>query len=177
MKRFIGIVCCSCACASALAERAERPGVQIVEARAYTTSTWDINFALLANDMGEAVPQNDEPTEPEAVQAPLPKPRLAAKHHAPESRGLFDFEAFTQAQYATFRSAGSVYFKGKAGYLWETEDEHPDNLTIFQMVNGLDAHGAVGIGAGYKLSNGERLEFDYTVNKKDEKMFSIGYKF
>lgn len=160
-----------------MAEKGNTAEVQIVEARAYPTSTWDMNVALVADGMGEIAPVQEEPAEIKIAQAPLPKPRLAAKNQAPKSKGLFDFEEYTQAQYATFRSAGNVYFKGKAGYLWETEDQHPDNLTIGQMVNGLDAHGAVGVGAGYKLSNGERLEFDYTINKKDEKMFSIGYKF
>lgn len=185
MKRFLTAICCSSVCISAGVQSSETDPAPIVEARAFVTHGWHINYSLLADDLNEmpVAVENAEPQkETDQVKAPAPQPkprasRVTAEAPAPTSRAKFDIEEFTRAQYATFRSGGSIYFKGRAGYLWETEDDHPDNISVSQMVNGLDAHGAVGFGAGYKLSNGERLEFEYTINKKDEKHFSVGYKF
>jgi hypothetical protein len=88
-----------------------------------------------------------------------------------------DWEEDDESQYAIFRTRGEVYIKGKAGYVWEDEEEDPNILSISEIVDNLDVNGAFGLGAGYKLGNGDRLEFEYVVNKRDLKVFSVGYSF
>lgn len=83
------------------------------------------------------------------------------------------------AQYATFRSPGDIYLHGKAGYEWESSREkdlwHTGSLD--EMVNDFGTNGALGLGAGYRLNNGRRLEIEYSINRRDEQLFRLGYTF
>ena len=91
---------------------------------------------------------------------------------------VFGWEEDRQVQFATYRSNGPVYFKGKAGYLHYNDFAiKRDDLSLSEFVNNFSLTGAVGVGAGYKLSNGERLEIEYMVNKQDMQVFTVGYTF
>lgn len=91
---------------------------------------------------------------------------------------VFGWEEDRQVQFATYRSNGPVYFKGKAGYLHYNDLAiNRDDLSLSEFVNNFSLTGAVGVGAGYKLSNGERLEIEYMVNKQDVQIFTVGYTF
>jgi hypothetical protein len=107
----------------------------------------------------------------------IPAPTLQRRNNA----GLLDsfgWEEDESQQFATYRSQGPVYFKGKAGYLHlDGEPEFLIEPSVSEFVGNLAESGAVGLGAGYKLSNGERLEVEYTVNKLDQKVFRVGYTF
>jgi len=107
----------------------------------------------------------------------LPVPMLR-----PRSRttfiDLFGWEDDDRVTLATYRSNGPVYFKGRAGYMhFDGEPDYLSDLSMSDFVGNLGTSGALGLGAGYKLSNGERLEFEYTVNKLDQQVFSVGYTF
>lgn len=96
------------------------------------------------------------------------------------SRGSeFGFTDESLAQFATFRSPGDVYLHGKAGYTWESarEKDRWGAQSIDEMVEELDTHGAFGLGAGYRLSNGRQLEIEYSVNRRDEQVLRVGYTF
>lgn len=98
----------------------------------------------------------------------------------PMDAASYGYEEDSRLQAATFRSAGSVYFKGKAGYLNLDEENREDlfsQLTFTEMVTEFDRGSMIGLGAGYRLSRSERLEFEYIVNKKDEQVLSVGYTF
>lgn len=92
----------------------------------------------------------------------------------------FGYEQDPLLQAATFRSAGSLYFKGKAGYLNLDEQYKEDlfaELSFTEMVTEIDRGSAIGLGAGYRIGHGGRLEFEYVVNKKEEQVFNVGYTF
>ncbi len=103
--------------------------------------------------------------------------RLSTQRERPSFTDIFSWEEGREAQYAAFRSQGNLYFKGKAGYIWDDEEQDIDELSFSEFVTYFEDNTAVGLGAGYKLNNGERIEFEYTINKNDEKVFSIGYTF
>lgn len=91
---------------------------------------------------------------------------------------LFGWEDDDRVTLATYRSTGPVYFKGRAGYMHlDGEPDYLSDLSVSEFVGNWGTSGALGLGAGYKLSNGERLEFEYTVNKLDQQVFSVGYTF
>lgn len=80
-------------------------------------------------------------------------------------------------QYATFRSGGDVYLKGRAGYLTDYTKQSFEEISIEEVVNEFDKNGALGFGAGYTLKNGTKLEFDYTVTKRAEQILQVEYLF
>ena len=82
-----------------------------------------------------------------------------------------------EVHYAIFRSNGDVYFKGRAGYLTDYTDEAFEDISIEEIINSFDEHGALGIGAGYTLKSGNKLEFEYTVTKRQEQILQIEYLF
>lgn len=91
---------------------------------------------------------------------------------------LFGWEDDDRVTLATYRSTGPVYLKGRAGYMhFDGEPEYLSDLSVSDFVGNFGTSGAFGLGAGYKLSNGERLEFEYTVNRLDQQVFSVGYTF
>lgn len=91
---------------------------------------------------------------------------------------LFGWEDTDRITLATYRSNGPVYIKGRAGYMHlDGEPDYLSELSVSDFVGNFGTSGAFGVGAGYKLSNGERLEFEYTVNRLDQQVFSVGYTF
>ena len=87
------------------------------------------------------------------------------------------WEEGEDVQYAIFRSSGDVYFKGRAGYLTDETKEEFEDISIEEIINTFGANGALGIGAGYTLKNGNKLEFDYTITKRSEQIIQIEYLF
>ena len=121
----------------------------------------------------------------EVVSPPLnahAEPLLPVRLLRPRDRStfidLFGWEDDDRVTLATYRSTGPVYIKGRAGYLhFDGEPDYLSDLSVSDFVGNFSTSGAFGLGAGYKLSNGERLEFEYTVNRLDQQVFSVGYTF
>ena len=80
-------------------------------------------------------------------------------------------------QYAIFRSNGDVYFKGRAGYLTDYTEEAFEDISIEEIIDSFDENGALGIGAGYTLKSGNKVELEYTVTKRSEQILQIEYLF
>ena len=80
-------------------------------------------------------------------------------------------------QYAIYRSRGDVYFKGRAGYLTDKTELDFADIPIEDIIDGFDDNGALGIGAGYRLKNGNQFELEYTVTKRAEQIIQIEYLF
>lgn len=89
----------------------------------------------------------------------------------------FEWEDSRKSQYAIYRSPGRLYFKGKAGYISEGLEEDLWDMPLQKAKSTLNEKGAVGLGAGYRLHDGTRLEFEYTVNKQQEQQLRLGYQF
>lgn len=111
-----------------------------------------------------------------------PEPYLSVFVLRPRDRAtfidLFGWEDDDRVTLATYRSTGPVYIKGRAGYMhFDGEPDYLSDLSVSDFVGNFSSSGAFGLGAGYKLSNGERLEFEYTVNRLDQQVFSVGYTF
>lgn len=102
-----------------------------------------------------------------------------SKHHQTAPSTEFGFADEYLAQYATYRSPGEVYLHGKAGYAWDSSREKDLWRTgsLDEMVDEFGTNGAFGLGAGYRLNNGRRLEIEYSVNRHDEQLFRVGYTF
>ncbi|TPW13439.1 MAG: hypothetical protein FD130_1571 [Halothiobacillaceae bacterium] len=88
-----------------------------------------------------------------------------------------DIEESEYDQYAIFRSDGTLYFKGKAGYLADEERQQLANLKFSEIIDGFNNNGALGLGAGYKLNNGDRFEIDYIITRHAEQIFQVEYMF
>lgn len=85
------------------------------------------------------------------------------------------WESAPDIQYATFRTEGSFYWKGKAGYTWdEQRSDWGDFKNIFSK---FDVNGAIGLGAGYQLNNGQRFEIEYTTRMQDSSLLNLGLTF
>jgi len=93
--------------------------------------------------------------------------------------GLFgfngDWRITTLAGYGVFRTDGPMYFKAKAGLLYE--DVSVSVAGIPGAFNGTDTGLSFGIGGGMKLSGGQSIEIEYTIIESDVNFLSIGYKF
>lgn len=84
-----------------------------------------------------------------------------------------ELEIFTLAGYGVFRSSGPVYFKGKAGLLFEYL-----SVTGFAFpLEGEAAGVSLGVGGGVRLGNRAQLELEYTVIEKDIDFLSLGVNF
>lgn len=79
-------------------------------------------------------------------------------------------------QYAKVRTDGDIYFLGRAGYEIDENVEYYD-VSIDEIIDNFNIRGAVGLGAGYKFSNGERFEVEYTTKKQDFSVLSFGLTF
>lgn len=79
----------------------------------------------------------------------------------------------TLALYGALRSGGPVYFKAKAGYL--SEDVSISRPGV--LATGSDSGLSYGLGIGWRLSGGSRLEVEYTLVEKDVNMLSLGFIF
>lgn len=80
-----------------------------------------------------------------------------------------DISLTTLAFYATYRSDGNVYLKGKFGVLFE--DIESGNT------GGEDSGASYGIGLGFRLSGGNMLEIEYTSVEEDVLFVSAGVNF
>lgn len=129
------------------------------------------------------LPSLDEPTR--SRSALQYRPILALSHdrliHRPEASELSLFsatlgwESTHNIQYATFRTEGSFYWKGRAGYTWN--DELNDFADFKNILNKFNVNGALGLGAGYQLNNGRRLEIEYTTRMQDFSLLNLGLTF
>jgi len=116
------------------------------------------------------------PKSSDAVSEAPARAFMRSKKNNPIIKG-FKWEDSRKSQYAIYRSPGKLYFKGKAGYISEGLEEDLWDMPLQQAKDTLSEKGAVGLGAGYRLSDGTRFEFEYTVNKQDEQQLKFGYKF
>lgn len=82
--------------------------------------------------------------------------------------GPYDVSINTLAAYGVFRSAGPVYFIGKAGVLREEIDVGP----ISESDTGL----SFGAGIGFSLGVAQ-IEIEYTVIEEDVSFLSAGIRF
>lgn len=81
----------------------------------------------------------------------------------------------TLAGYGVFRTHGQIYFKGKAGILFQNISV--SNGGIPGSYSGTDSSVSLGVGGGMHLSGGQSLELEYTIINSDMSFLSIGYKF
>lgn len=79
----------------------------------------------------------------------------------------------TLAGYGVFRTDGPMYFKAKAGYLFEDVNVSIGGATGY----GSDSGVTFGVGGGMRLSGGHTLEIEYTIIDSDVNFLSLGYKF
>lgn len=112
------------------------------------------------------------------AQSSAPQPPENRLHLKPKAQNkTIAMQEGDEIHYAIFRSNGDVYFKGRAGYLTDYTDEAFEDISIEEIINSFDEHGALGIGAGYTLKSGHKLEFEYTVTKRQEQILQIEYIF
>lgn len=78
--------------------------------------------------------------------------------------GKFNYSLDTYAAYATYRTDGDVYFKGRLGFLDEEVDAGP--------VDGGDSGLSGGAGVGVKLRSNLEVQFEYTFIEKDVNFWS-----
>ncbi|WP_444920079.1 outer membrane beta-barrel protein [Microbulbifer sp. CnH-101-G] len=71
-----------------------------------------------------------------------------------------EYSFATQAIYATYRSEGDIYLKGRLGYLHEELDV--DGFGEYS-----DSGASAGIGAGFKLTESVLFEAEYTFIESD----------
>jgi outer membrane immunogenic protein len=93
--------------------------------------------------------------------------------------GLFgtngDWRITTLAGYGVFRTDGPMYFKAKAGLLYENVSVSIAGVP--GSVSGSDTGLSYGIGGGMTLSGGQSIEIEYTVIESNVNFLSIGYNF
>lgn len=87
------------------------------------------------------------------------------------NRGEWDIN--TIALYGALRTAGPFYFKAKAGYLSEDVSISVPGI----KASGTDSGFSYGIGAGWRLTGGSRLEVEYTLIESDVNFLSLGFIF
>lgn len=76
-----------------------------------------------------------------------------------------DYSISTFGAYATYRSQGDIYFKGRLGYLNESVDFGDD-------ANGSESGLSAGLGLGLSLSEAVNFEAEYTVVEEDVDFWS-----
>lgn len=188
MKCWILTTCC--VCAPACADQIELSATDVIaqhidnaadgKGLADVLPRWWSSLESYTLSWFDAIdtPPSSPPTMTLPSAAALALPSL--DQSTPGGTEIFGYEQDPLLQAATFRSAGSLYFKGKAGYL-NLEEQHKEDLfaelSFTEMVTEIDRGSAIGLGAGYRIGRGERLEFEYVVNKKDEQVFNVGYTF
>ena len=84
-----------------------------------------------------------------------------------------EWEIETYAIYGVFRTRGTLFFKGKIGYL------HED---VSSTVGGFGATGSdsglsLGIGAGLRIGNHGSIELEYTIIEEDVDYLSVGLNY
>jgi len=84
------------------------------------------------------------------------------------------WDVTTLAGYGVFRTYGPMYFKAKAGLLYEDASVSINGVSTY---GGTDTGVSLGIGGGMRLSGGHSIELEYTIIDSDVNFLSIGYKF
>ena len=84
-----------------------------------------------------------------------------------------DLSVFTLGVYGAYRSQGDLYFKGRAGILYEYLNVDFRGLPVEGDAMGL----SLGLGGGYRISDDLELELEYTVIEADIGMVSFGVNF
>ncbi len=84
-----------------------------------------------------------------------------------------EWEIETYAIYGVFRTRGTLFFKGKIGYL------HED---VSSTVGGFGATGSdsglsLGIGAGLRIGHHGSIELEYTIIEEDVDYLSVGLNY
>ena len=125
------------------------------------------------------------PTEPLAESSLTTLEPASAPPSEPEGKTnrlwnlsrKFGWESQPKVEFATFRSSGNIYFKGKAGFDWGNNYRTFDEVSFSEIVDLWDENAVFGLGAGYKLGNGDRVEIEVTVDKQEEQFLRFGYSF
>ncbi len=78
--------------------------------------------------------------------------------------GTYDYSVDTYAVYATYRTHGDIYFKGRLGFLDEEVDAGP--------VDHGDSGVSGGAGVGFDLGNDIDVQLEYTRIEKDLNLWS-----
>lgn len=88
------------------------------------------------------------------------------------SSGQFpgDLDVFTFAVYGVFRSSGKVYFKGKAGLLYEYLETSVSNVPISGDAMGI----SLGLGGGWRITDSLSTELEFQTIEADISMLSLG---
>lgn len=81
----------------------------------------------------------------------------------------------TLAGYGVFRTNGPIYFKAKAGYLFENGTFSIAGSPY--TYGGSDSGASFGVGGGMHLGGGHSIELEYTIIDSDINFLSVGYKF
>lgn len=79
----------------------------------------------------------------------------------------------TLAGYGVFRTYGEMYFKAKAGLLFEDASVSVAGASY----GGTDTGLSFGVGGGMRLRGGQSIEIEYTVIDSDVNFLSVGYNF
>lgn len=80
-----------------------------------------------------------------------------------------DIRLTTLAFYASYRSHGNVYLKGKFGVLFEDVESGNNSVE--------DSGASYGLGVGFRLGGGNMLEIEYTSVEEDVLFVSAGVNF
>ena len=75
-----------------------------------------------------------------------------------------EYETSSYGVFLVYKTPGTFYLKGRVGYqdVYESDELIVDGVTTgIDIIN--ESGASYGIGAGYKMKNGTRMEVDYTV--------------
>ena len=86
------------------------------------------------------------------------------------SDSVGDLDVFTLGFYGVYRTPGDLYFKGKAGLVYEYLNVDFRSLPLEGDAIGL----SLGLGGGYRFNEALRLELEYTALEADIALFSLG---
>ncbi len=84
-----------------------------------------------------------------------------------------EWDMTTLALYGVYRSPGKVYFKLKAGGLYEQVTFNAMGVNLQDKETGVSA----GLGMGYRIDNQARVEVEYTMVDEDVSLLTLGYLF
>ena len=86
------------------------------------------------------------------------------------SSNVGDLDVFTLGFYGVYRTSGDLYFKGKAGLVYEYLNVDFRSLPLEGDGIGL----SLGLGGGYRFNDALRAEVEYTKLEADIDFFSLG---
>jgi hypothetical protein len=130
----------------------------------------------------DKLPVSTNPSSSDLISSNLNNMVLDLEHaERQHTFSNIDVESLTMAEYpahyATFRSGGSIYFKGKAGYLQDPDNPDLNEVDFDKLLENVSSNATVGFGAGHKFKNGSQFEIDYTISQQDISMLNIGFVF